>query len=149
MEQNEQVTPAKTSALKKYLPGGAVVVVLGLLGFIIFHKPGTGGWTKGTEVQKIDTVLIVAQGPAGAFLDSAIRAVGKTRTFKDSNSLDGQVVEYTAYRPGQLNDTVKDIAGHPVLDSLKRPIIHLSYPPTYTDTSLNQYIKVVIFPKRK
>lgn len=99
------------------------------------------------ETQKIDTVLVAAEGPNGPFLDSAIRIVGTTRGFKDSVGLDGKMVEYTAYRIGQLTDTVRDSIRKPRLDPAGHPVVRLSYPTQYLDTANNKFVQVLSFPK--
>lgn len=105
------------------------------------------GHSKPTkEMVKLDTILVVAQGVQGPFFDSAIRAIGRTRGFKDSG-LQGTMIEYTAFRLGQLTDTVRDNAGHPKRDSVGRYIMKLAYPAAFTDTNLNKYIIPIVFPK--
>lgn len=95
------------------------------------------------ETQKIDTVAIVARNVDGeVFIDSAIRITGKAFGRKDSNSLDGKLVDYIFYRVGQATDTIRDSLHHSIS-------IHLAYPPQAVDTSLNSFIQIISLPKRK
>lgn len=101
------------------------------------------------EYQKSDTVFIVANGDKGIFMDSAIRIRGAVRAFADSNSLNGKLVQFTAYRIGQLTDTARDSLRRPIQDSAHHYTVRLFYPPQSVDTSFNDQIQVVKFPKRK
>lgn len=95
------------------------------------------------ETQKIDTVAILARGVDNSlFIDSAIRITGLAFARKDSNSLDGSLVDYTFYRIGHPTDTIKDSAHHPIA-------IHLTYDIQPVDSSYNVYIHLITIPKRK